>query len=232
MQEKKEALTASLHWNAARWLKNLSHIFALFRAGHYSCPSKRSCKVTGMTTTSTGLCQFSLLTAVPSCRGLKMREKSIMLQRAARLLSNDWRCHERWAWILQKTVGPLLAFRVIQITTEVIHPQTMLVFPCWSSNWLFVLVFGLNPTGIQLASGWGGDAIKWLGWNIEVYLTKFFSAGHKTQLAAWSWRDFSWNELSVKATGADHVCFPLDGLWWLHVTFSFFNSFTFTSTTF
>lgn len=146
-------------------------IFVLcVRAGHYRCPSKRSCKVTSMITTSTGLNQISLLTAVPFCKGLTMRENSIIantrkrwtafFQRAARLLPNEWRCHESSPWILQRPVGPLLDFRVILIATEVIYPQTMLVLPCWCLNSLYVLVFGLQPTGMQLSSGWGGNAIK------------------------------------------------------------------------
>lgn len=44
-----------------------------FRARHYSCPSKSSCKVTGMTT-STGLWQISLLTAVPSWKREHQKE--------------------------------------------------------------------------------------------------------------------------------------------------------------
>lgn len=56
-------------------MRKSGHICALFQG---CCPSKRSCEVTGMTNTSTGLCQISLLTVVPSCRGLKMRENTIM----------------------------------------------------------------------------------------------------------------------------------------------------------
>lgn len=94
----------------------------------------------------------------PSCRRQEMGENSIManvktlnserqfLKRTAWLLPNEWRCHESAArtlhydgWV-QRDVGPLLDFRVIQLTTEVISVQTMWMFPCWCLNGFFLLV--------------------------------------------------------------------------------------------
>lgn len=188
-----------------------------FRARHYSCPSKSSCKVTGMTTTSTGLWQISLLTAVHSCRGLKKREKTVKWQtpeRAIRLLPNDWRCHDSSARILQRTDGPLLISESSRsLWRSFIHKQCW-CFPAdvWTGSLSWSLVW--NQLGFNYPQDEEG---------MQVYFTKFFSAGHKTQLAARSWRDFSWNEFSVKTTGADHLCFPLDGLWWfLVMLFLFF----------
>lgn len=75
-----------------------------FRAGHYSCPLKRSCKVPGMATTSIGLCQISLVP--PAEEKWEKTERAEL--RAARLLPNDdtRRCHKSSAWILQRTVQP------------------------------------------------------------------------------------------------------------------------------
>lgn len=55
-----------------------SHLCSVSGQDITAVQKKKSFKVTGMTTTSTGLCQISLLTAVPSCRGLKMRENGIL----------------------------------------------------------------------------------------------------------------------------------------------------------
>lgn len=103
--------------------------------------------------------KFSYWLLFPSCRRLEMGENSIManvktlnserefLKRTAWLLPNEWRCHESAArtlhydgWV-QRDVGPLLDFRVIQLTTEVISVQTMWMFPCWCLNGFFLLVF-------------------------------------------------------------------------------------------
>lgn len=133
------------------------------------------------------------------------------LERATLLVPNEWRCHDSSAWILQRTDGPLLISESSRsLWRSFIHKQRCCC--CWCLNWLFVLVFGLKPTGIQLSSGWGGDA----------------SIFHKI---LFSWTQDTAGSLELEGLELKGVLweghwgwpssFPLDGLWWLLVMFSF-----------
>lgn len=159
-------------------LENLV-IFALcFRTGCNSNLQESSCKVTDMTSTSISLCQIFLLTAVSllqttgngrkqhngKCENAQQREFSKEQHGCCQMNEDVTRARRGFYIMTAECRGTLAHFLISESSSSQRRSFLCKQCGCFPADaWMassFLSPIGLHPTGIQLSSEWGGDAIK------------------------------------------------------------------------